>query len=513
MYPAQVAENAPDRPAIVIADSAKQISYRQLADRANQIAQLFRAHGLGPGAHVAIMVDNAAAYVESVWAAHISGIILTPVNNRLTTREVTYLINDSGAQAVIASARFADVVEALTPEIEHVSLRFLVGGTLPGWSSFEQARDAQPSTPIEDGCQGGFMYYSSGTTGRPKGIALPFVRTPLEVDENIVRFLPTLAGLGEGEVVLVPGPLFHSAASNWLLALMHAGATMVLMQRFDPEAVLRLIERYRVTFVQFVPTHMIRLLRLPEDVRRSYDVSSLKAIVHAAAPCPAEVKRAMIDWVGPILSEYYAATEGVGVTWINSVDWLRHPGSVGRSLMGRIHILNDDDKALPPGEVGTIYFEGSRRFEYHNDADKTKDSYNSRGFATVGDLGYLDEDGFLYLTDRRANMIISGGVNIYPQEAENEIITMPGVADVAVLGIPHPDMGEQPVAIVQPIEWADANDTFAAAVITHCRSRLAGYKCPRLVEFRKELPRTEVGKLLKHVLRDEVVARRLGASS
>jgi long-chain acyl-CoA synthetase len=507
MYPAQIAEKAPDRPAVVIADTAEQISYRQLADRGNQIAHLFRANGLGPGAHVAIMVENTTPYVETVWAAHISGIILTPVNNRLTKREVAYIINDSGAQVMIASALFADVIEALAPEIENVNLRFLVGGTLPGWSSFEQARDTQPTTAIEDECQGGYMYYSSGTTGRPKGIARPFARTPLLTDDTRLGFLPRLADLGEGEVVLVPGPLFHSAASNWLISLMHAGATMVLMQRFDAETALSLVERYKVTFVQFVPTHMIRLLRLPDDVRRSYDISSLKAIVHAAAPCPADVKRAMIDWMGPILHEYYSATEGIGLTWIDSQDWLDHPGSVGRALVGTIHILDDDDKDLPPGEVGGIYFEGSGRFEYHNDPDKTKDSYSPRGFATVGDMGYLDADGYLYLTDRRTNMIISGGMNIYPQEAENEIITMPGVADVAVIGIPHPEMGEQAVAVVQPVDWADANDEFAAAVIAHCRSRLAGYKCPRSVDFRKELPRTDGGKLLKRLLRDEMVAQ------
>ena len=513
MYPAQVAERAPDRPAVVVADSAERISYRQLADRANQIAHLFRAHGLGPGSHVAIMVENSTAYVETVWAAHISGIILTPVNNRLTAREAAYIINDCGARAVIASAQAGDVIGALAAEIENVRVRFLAGGELPGWESFERARDAQPATPIEDECQGGYMFYSSGTTGRPKGIAHPFARLPLEVDENVAGFLPKLAGLGEGEVVLVPGPLFHSAASNWLVALMHTGATIVLMQRFDAEAALRLIEQHRVAFVQFVPTHLTRMLRLPDEVRLRYDVSSLKAVVHAAAPCPVELKRTVIQWLGPILFEYYSATEGIGLTWIDSRQWLSHPGSVGRTLIGVVHILDDDGKELSCGEIGTIYFEGSGRFEYHNDPDKTEGAYNAGGFATVGDVGYLDKEGYLYLTDRRTDMIISGGMNVYPQEAENEIATMPGVADVAVIGIPHSDMGEQLVAVVQPVDWSAADDDFAAAIIARCRARLAGYKCPRLVEFRRELPRADTGKLLKRLLRDEVTARRAAAGA
>ncbi|CUR58340.1 putative long-chain-fatty-acid--CoA ligase [metagenome] len=504
VYPVDIAREHPERIAMIEAETGASITYAALAARVNQVGHVFRAHGLGPGSHVAIVIDNVIAFAEISWAAHMSGILLTPVNNRLTAAEIGYIVNDSGAEAVISTSAYAETMQRLDAEgVPNVRLRLMVGEPVEGWASYEVERDRQSTDPIADQCRGGFMHYSSGTTGQPKGITQAFTVEPLYEDNSIAMADPRHAGLGELETVLVPGPLFHSAPSWWMYFLMSSGATIVLMQGYDPEKALQLIERHQVTFVQFVPTHMVRLLRLPHECRQGYDVSSLKSVVHAAAPCPVEVKRTMIDWLGPILHEYYSSTECPGTTWINSAEWLTHQGSVGRSVTGAIHILDDDGNELPLGEPGLVYFETSWKFEYHNDPDKTREAFTQEGYATTGDVGYLDQEGYLYLTDRKSHMIISGGMNIYPQEAENVLAAHADVADVAVIGVPNPDMGEEVKAIVQPVDWSRAGDELAAELMAHCRSRIAGYKCPRTIEFRRELPRTESGKLFKRLLRDE----------
>ncbi len=349
--------------------------------------------------------------------------------------------------------------------------------------------------------EGDFLLYSSGTTGRPKGIKRPLTLAPLgQGPPAAVPFLQAL-GLGAGDVYLCPAPLYHAAPLAWSMGAQRLGATVVVMERFDPVEALALIEKYGVTHAQFVPTMFVRMLKLPESQRTGYDVSSLKAVVHAAAPCPAEVKEAMIEWWGPIVSEYYSATEGIGATFITTPESLTHRGSVGRAMLGVVHILDEDGNELPTGEVGTVWFSGGYDFAYHNDPDKTAAAKDTRGYSTVGDVGYLDEEGYLYLTDRKAFMIISGGVNIYPQEAENVLISHPKVFDVGVIGVPDTEMGEAVKAVVQPARWEDAGPELEAELIEYCRQHLAAYKCPRSVDFDPELPRLDTGKLYKKQLR------------
>jgi acyl-CoA synthetase (AMP-forming)/AMP-acid ligase II len=378
----------------------------------------------------------------------------------------------------------------------------MVDGVADGWESYEDAVGKLPASPIDDECEGDFMLYSSGTTGRPKGIQRPLTLAPM--GEGIPGAVPFLRAIGvqDGSVYLNPAPRYHAAPLAWSSGAHRLGATVVVMERFDPLDALRLIEERRVTHTQMVPTMFVRLLKLPEKERNRFDLASLQAAVHAAAPCPVEVKRQMIEWWGPIISEYYSSTEGAGATFITSEEWLAHPGSVGKPMIGSPHILNDDGHELPAGEIGIIYFEGSVPFEYHNDPDKTASTKNEHGWTTVGDVGYVDRDGYVYLTDRKTFMIISGGVNIYPQEAENVLVNHPKVMDVAVIGVPNPEMGEEVKAVVQPVSWDDAGDDLAAELLSYCREHLATYKCPRSIDFDPQLPRLDSGKLYKRLLRD-----------
>jgi acyl-CoA synthetase (AMP-forming)/AMP-acid ligase II len=346
------------------------------------------------------------------------------------------------------------------------------------------------------------MLYSSGTTGRPKGVFHPPPAAPLGEAPGLATLLSGLFGMDGDTVYLSPAPLYHSAPLRFTMGVHRLGGTTVVMDRFDPETFLQLVERYRVTHAQVVPTMFVRMLKLPADVRSRHDVSSLQLVVHAAAPCPVDVKRQMIEWWGPVLHEYYAGTEGNGFVYCNSEMWLAHPGSVGRPLNCVIHICDESGDELPVGDEGTIYFEGGAAFEYHNDPEKTSESRHPLGWSTLGDIGRLDEDGFLYLTDRKAHMIISGGVNIYPQEAENLLTLHPKVFDVAVIGVPNPDFGEEVKAVVQPVNWQDAGPALAQELIAYCRQQLADVKCPRSVDFEQELPRHPTGKLYKRLLRD-----------
>ncbi|MCU1367970.1 MAG: putative fatty-acid--CoA ligase, partial [Ilumatobacteraceae bacterium] len=355
--------------------------------------------------------------------------------------------------------------------------------------------------PVADECEGDFMLYSSGTTGRPKGIRRAMTFPPL--GQPLRGVTPMLQGLGlhAGSVYLTPAPLYHAAPLAWSMGAQRLGATVVVMEHFDAEACLDLIDRHDITHGQFVPTMFVRMLKLADDVRAGHDLSSLVAVVHAAAPCPVDVKRAMIDWWGPIVNEYYSSTEGAGITWITSAEWLERPGSVGRAIAGQPVILDDDGRELPNGEIGTVWFRGGMTFEYHNDPLKTAEAQDGSGRATVGDVGYLDDDGYLFLTDRKAFMIISGGVNIYPQEAENVLISHPKVFDVGVIGVPDTEMGETVKAVVQPVRWTDAGPELEAELLAHCREHLAAFKCPRSIDFDRELPRLDTGKLYKKELR------------
>jgi acyl-CoA synthetase (AMP-forming)/AMP-acid ligase II len=436
------------------------------------------------------------------WGAQRSGLYYTALNNHLRPSEVQYILDDCGATALVTTPAMAEVVSRL--DLGQIPIRLVVGGPLRGFDDYETSAQPFESTPVDDESEGREMLYSSGTTGKPKGVRKTLPATPLgDPSAAPVQIAMGLAsaGVATGSVYLSPAPLYHSAPLVYSMSMLRLGATVVIMENFDASLCLALIERHRVTHAQFVPTMFVRMLKLPASERNGYDLSSLRYAVHAAAPCPVETKREMLEWWGPIIHEYYAGTEDIGSTWITAQEWLTHPGSVGRPATPA-HIVGPDGDELGPGQEGTVYFEGGRPFEYHNDPGKTASITNGRGWRTLGDIGLLDGDGYLYLTDRQAHMIISGGVNIYPQEAENVLAGHPAVDDVAVFGVPDPEMGEAVKAVVQPIDPLSAGPGLEAELIEYCRGRLATYKCPRSVDFASELPRDPNGKLYKRLLRD-----------
>jgi long-chain acyl-CoA synthetase len=510
MWPGHHATTRPDHPALIMAGSGETLTYRELDERSNQLAQLFAAAGLGFGDHVAFFLENHPRYLEILWAAQRSGLAFTAISSQLTADEVAFLVGDCGAQVLITSHAKADVAGQLVDRMPGVATRLMLDGTIAGYDAYEDAVAVHPTTPIAEELEGTAMLYSSGTTGQPKGISYSLERTPIGSAPFAVDMFKAVYGIDETDVFLSPAPMYHSAPLQFALMLTRIGATVVVMEHFDAEAALATIERYQVTHGQWVPTMFVRMLKLPDDVRLRYDVSSLKAAIHVAAPCPVPVKEAMIEWWGPILLEYYSATEGIGATLISSAEWMDHKGSVGKSLLGPVHILDDDGEELPPGEDGRVFFEPPDflSFEYHNDPEKTAAARSPEGWATVGDVGHLDEDGYLYLTDRSTNMIISGGVNIYPQEAENLLVTHPKVLDCAVFGVPDDEMGEQVKAVVQPAPGVDPGAGLERELLAFCRERLAHFKCPRSIDFEDELPRHETGKLYKRLLRDRYWAGR-----
>jgi len=371
-----------------------------------------------------------------------------------------------------------------------------------GYERYEDVVASLPSQPVDDEQLGAAMLYSSGTTGRPKGVKAPLSGAPAGAPDGVQLLEQALWGFTDQTLYLSPAPLYHSAPLRFNMGVMRIGGTSVIMEHFDPQEYLRLIGEYKITHTQVVPTMFVRLLKMPEDERLKYDVSSLQSCIHAAAPCPVPVKEQMIEWWGPKIFEYYAGTEGNGFVHCNSDEWMAHKGTVGKAIMGTIHIVGEDGQEAPVGEAGTIYFEGGAEFEYHNDPEKTKGSRNDRGWSTLGDIGYLDTDGYLYLTDRKAYMIISGGVNIYPQEAENVLTMHPKVVDVAVFGVPNDEFGEEVKAVVQPVDMAGAGPELERELIAYCKEHLAGLKCPRTIDFEAELPRHPTGKLYKRLLKD-----------
>ena len=452
-------------------------------------------------------MENHARYLEIAWGCRYAGTVFTACSSRLTSGELSYILEDCQAKVFITSMYKADQAAEVHGVAPGVETYLMLDGTIEGYGSYEDAVAAASSEPATGRIGGQDMLYSSGTTGQPKGVAKPFEAIPLEeAPDSIAGVNQLLFGATQETVYLSPAPLYHAAPLRFNMAMHTMGATTVIMEHFDAEEYLALIERYQITLSQVVPTMFVRLLKLPEDVRSTYDVSSLQGVVHAAAPCPVPVKQQMIEWFGPVIHEYYAGTEGNGFVYCNSEQWLAHPGTVGVPIACTVHICGDDLEEVPQGESGTIYFEGGAAFEYHNDEAKTKGSRHPKGWSTLGDVGYLDEDGFLYLTDRKAYMIISGGVNIYPQESENVLVTHPKVVDVAVFGVPNDDFGEEVKAVVQPVEMpADTEeaDALAKELIAFCRSQLADVKCPRSIDFRPELPRHPTGKLYKRHLKDE----------
>ena len=502
MHPGIHAAKNPDKHAYIFAASGETVTYGDLEARSNQGAQLFRSLGLAVGDHIAIMMENHPAFFTLCWAAQRAGLYYTAISYRLQEEEVAYIVEDCEAKVFITTHAQRDLAGRLAGRLNvH---RFMLDGTIEGFGSWEDAVAPQPATPIADETEGADMLYSSGTTGRPKGIKVPLSGEPLGGAGGLLGLTQALYQMDENVRYLSPAPLYHSAPLRYNMAVMRHGGTSVIMERFDPEEALALIEKHQLTHGQFVPTMFVRMLKLPEADRLRYDVSSLKVAIHAAAPCPVPVKQAMMDWWGPVIHEYYAGTEGNGFCAAGPQEWLAPPGTVGRPLLGAVHICDDDGRELPPGETGTIYFSDGGTFEYHNDPDKTADSQHpsQRGWTTLGDMGYLDDDGFLFLTDRKTFMIISGGVNSYPQEVENLLVTHEKVADVAVFGVPNEEFGEEVKAVVQPISMALAGPELAEELIAFCRANLAHLKCPRSVDFEAELPRHPTGKLYKRLLRD-----------
>ena len=499
MHPSVHAATYADKPALIVADSGETISYGELDRRSNRAAHLFRDRGLAAGDTIAIFLDNVPEYFDLVWGAQRSGLFYVCIPSKLTAPEVEYILRDSGAKLLVTG-------EALSAVAAQVDLGGCTGfaiGPVAGYDDWRSAVAAMPDTPIADERAGVDMLYSSGTTGRPKGVRVALPEDPAIAAPNVLMQLAqALYGLNGDTIYLSPAPLYHAAPLRWSMTVMRLGGTVVMMRHFDPEAALAAIERYKVTASQWVPTHFVRMLKLDPAARAAHDLSTLKVAIHAAAPCPVPVKHAMIDWWGPVLFEYYAGSEGNGLTAIDSPAWLAHPGSVGRAVYGALHVCDEAGEELGADEEGLIYFGDGGTFEYHNDPDKTAEARHPKGWTTLGDIGRIDADGFLYLTDRKSFMIISGGVNIYPQEIENRLITHPRVADVAVIGGPDAEMGERVIAVVQPVDMTEAGDALAAELTAWCRAELSGVKTPRQIDFAAELPRHPTGKLYKRLLRD-----------
>ena len=491
---------AADSPALIMSDGGT-ISFGELYARSRRVAALLHEAGLRRGDGVALILPNRGEFFEITWGCQLSGLYYTAVNTHFTADEVAYVVGDSDAKAVFVDASMTDLAAHVRDANSAVQVRVAVGGELPGWESYEAALAAAgEAPPVADGSE---MLYSSGTTGRPKA-----VRRPLPTDGNgswaqaVLEMALTLRyKVCPDSVYLSPAPLYHAAGVNYTMAVNRVGAAAIIMEKFDAETVLRLIQTYRVTHAQFVPTMFVRMLKLPESIREKYDVSSLQYVLHAAAPCPVDVKHRMIDWFGPIIHEYYGGTEGFAGTTIGPEEWLAHPGSVGIP-MAPVHVVGDGGEELPLGQSGELYFEGGPDFEYFKDPAKTASVYNERGWRSLGDMGYVDADGYMYLTDRSTFMIVSGGVNIYPQEAENLLVMHPKLVDAAVFGVPNDEFGEEVKAVVQPVDGVHPGPELEAELIGYCRAHLAGYKCPRTVEFDPELPRDPNGKLYKRRIRE-----------
>ncbi|WP_041939722.1 MULTISPECIES: acyl-CoA synthetase [Frankia] len=510
MYPGVFAEQSPHKPAVIVAGTGAVLTYGELEDASSRLARRLHEVGLRRGDHLALLTDNDPRAFEVFWAALRSGLYITAVNRHLVADEVAYIIDDCGARGLVVSAALLDVAEQIVEATPRVGIRLVYGadaGASSTYGSYDEALASVPPGPLSHQPCGTDMLYSSGTTGRPKGIRddLP-EREVHEPGDPLVTLFGSMYDFGPDTVYLSPAPIYHAAPLRFGGWVHRHGGTVVLMDRFDAEGALAAIEHHRITHSQWVPTMFVRMLKLAPAVREKYDLSSHRVAVHAAAPCPPEVKRAMIDWWGSIIYEYYSSTEKAGATFITTEEWLRKPGSVGRPGMGIVRICGDDGAELPTGQVGTIFFERDvPAFEYHNDPAKTAAARHPDHptWSTTGDVGYLDEDGYLFLTDRRAFTIISGGVNIYPQEIEDSLTLHPKVLDVAVIGLPDEEMGERVVAVVQPAPAAVPGPELAAELLDFLRPRLAGFKIPRTVDFVDDLPRTPTGKLVKRQLRDQ----------
>ena len=511
MYATQHAINHPDRACFIMANTGETVTYAEFEARSNQLAHLLRAHGLKQFDHYSIFMENNNRFVEACGAGERSGMHYTCINSHLTATELAYIVDNSDSQVLITSRALFDVARDALPQCPKVTLCVVVDAPTDAATAsttipivdYVTAVSAHPTTPIDDERLGTPMLYSSGTTGQPKGILRALPDQPPTEQLPVFGFLSNLWRYRDEMIYLSPAPMYHSAPQAAVGLTVRAGGTAVIMERFDPGQYLELVERYHVTHSQLVPTMFSRMLKLPDDVRNRCDLSSLQVVVHAAAPCPVQVKEQMIDWWGPIILEYYGSTEAIGFSSCDTAEWLAHKGTVGRMMAGELHVLDDDMNECPVGTPGTLWFRTPTPLEYFHAPDKTRESSSADGsMSTVGDVGYVDDDGFLYLTDRKTFMIISGGVNIYPQETENLLIVHPKVADAAVFGVPNADLGEEVKAVVQPAEGVEPGPELERELIDYCKDQLAAYKCPRSVDFEAELPRLPTGKLYKRILRD-----------
>ncbi|WP_255474973.1 AMP-binding protein [Pusillimonas sp. ANT_WB101] len=500
----RMAKDHPDRVAYKMIPSGLEVSWSQLEAGSRRCAARLLAEGFQTGDGFIIYLENHPRYFELMWAAHRAGLYYTTVSLHLKPAELAYILQDCGARLMFCSTKTS---QGLTPQwLAETGAQCVVleGGDDQPFTDYEQWLAGVPADAVlpADLPEGADFSYSSGTTGVPKGIkralvtANAYFSKPGDVRTRWKQF-------DEQSVYLSTAPFYHTAPVRWNMAVMRAGGTSLLMEKFDPVLALETIEKYGVTHGQWVPTMFSRLLRLPDADRLSHDISSMKFAIHAAAPCPVPLKERMIAWWGPILYEYYSGTELVGRTSLDSHEWLSHKGSVGRPEFGAVHIAGEDGEEVGVGEPGVVYFSGGGSFQYHNDPEKTRKAYNDKGWATYGDIGYLDAEGYLYLTDRLANMIVSGGVNIYPQEAENVLSSHPAVSDVAVVGVPDEDMGESAKAVVQLVNPDDATPEMARELIEYCRARISSVKTPKTVDFVSSLPRTDSGKLLKREVRNK----------
>lgn len=505
MFSRATALATPNHPAIIMASSGKIITHGELEARANQLAHALRSVGLKKGDHFALFMENNDTFLEVCSGGERSGLYYTPVNSYLTADELAYIVQNSESQVLITSKAKREVAAAAAEQCPQLKKLVLIDADAgdPIFTNYEEWIGSHPVTPIADENLGISMLYSSGTTGRPKGILRPMVDSDPGNPLPLWAFLDGLWKYRDGMTYLSPAPLYHSAPQAAVGLTIRRGGTVVVMEHFDPEQYLSLVEKYKVTHSQLVPTMFSRMLKLPEETRKKYDLSSLEVAIHAAAPCPAPVKEQMIQWWGPIIDEYYGATEGLGFAACNTEEWLAHRGTVGKMMIGELHILDDDMNPSPKGEPGTLWFKSATEFSYFNDTEKTKESTSADGvLTTVGDVGYVDDDGFLYLTDRATFMIISGGVNIYPQECENLLITHPKVADAAVFGVPNVDLGEEVKAVIQLMPGIEPGPAIEKELIEFCHDHLARQKCPRSIDFEAELPRLPTGKLYKKPLRE-----------
>lgn len=493
------------QPAIIMARSGDIVTYAQLETRENRLAHFFRARRLNRLDHYAIFMENNSRYVECCGAGERSGLYYTCVNSFLTAEELAYIVNNCEAKVLITSEQNRETALSALKSCPNVEFCLIVDGPGEGDRilNLDEATKVFPSTPIADETLGVAMLYSSGTTGQPKGILRPLPEQPPAQKLPLLDFLERLWRYREGMIYLSPAPVYHSAPQSAVNLTIRNGGTAVVMEKFDPESYLQLIEKYKITHSQLVPTMFSRMLKLPEDVRKKYDISSLEIAIHAAAPCPPQVKEQMIEWWGPIIHEYYGATEGLGFTACDSEQWLTHRGTVGKVLLGELHVLDEDMKPCPTGAPGTLWFKTAAPFEYFNDAAKTTDVRSPDGtMSTVGDVGYIDAEGYVYLTDRATFMIVSGGVNIYPQECENLLITHPMVADAAVFGVPNKDLGEEVKAVVELAPGISDGAKTVDELMAFCAKHLSRQKCPRTIDFEDKLPRLPTGKLYKRLLRD-----------